>query len=65
MTLNLVDRWRASSRDAFLTSRSVAYLQRSGQLHDLDFILDHFDDVDTPGKVMANEVTALAVAAEV
>jgi len=65
MTLNLIDRWRASSRDAFLTSRSVAYLQRSGQLHDLDFILDHFDDVDTPGKVMANEVTALAVAAEV
>jgi 2-phosphosulfolactate phosphatase len=65
LTLQLVERWRAASRDAFLTSRSVAYLQRSGQLHDLDFILDHFDDVETAGKVMPNEVTALAVATEV
>ena len=26
---------------------------------------DHFDDVETAGKVMPNEVTALAVATEV
>ena len=62
MTLRLVERWRGASRDAFLMSRSVAYLQRSGQLRDLDFILSHFDDVDTPGKVSANEDTTLAVA---
>ena len=56
-------RSRAAPRDAFLTSKSVAYLQRSGQLGDLDFILKHFDDVDIPGKVVANGGTTQAVAA--
>ena len=46
-------------------SPSVDYLQRSGQLRDLDFILSHFDDVDTPGKVSANGDTTLAVATAV
>jgi 2-phosphosulfolactate phosphatase len=64
-TLHLAKRWRAAPRDAFLVSQSVAYLQRSGQLRDLDFILSHFDDVDTPGKVSANEGTARALATEV
>ena len=40
----------------------MAYLQRSGQLRDLDFILSHFDDVDIPGKVSAHGDTTLAVA---
>lgn len=62
-TLGLVQRWRGAPRDAFRISQSVAYLQKSGQLHDLDFILGHFDDVDTPAKVSANGETALAVAA--
>jgi hypothetical protein len=60
-TLRLIQRWRGAPRDAFRISESVAYLQRSGQLHDLDFILSHFDDVDTPTKVSANGDTALAV----
>jgi hypothetical protein len=58
-------RWRTEPYNAFLKSKSVAYLQRSGQLRDLDFILSHFDDIDTPGKVSADEVTAFAVASEV
>jgi 2-phosphosulfolactate phosphatase len=65
ITLSLVRRWQAEPYNAFLMSRSVAYLERSGQLRDLDFILDHFDDVDVPGVVRANELTTLAVAAEV
>jgi 2-phosphosulfolactate phosphatase len=62
MTLRLVQRWRAAPHDAFLMSPSVAYLRRSGQLCDLDFILSHFDDVDTPAKVRAKRDTTLAVA---
>ena len=62
MTLQLVDRWHGAPHDAFVMSLSVAYLKRSGQLRDLDFILSHFDDVDTPGKVSANGDTTLAVA---
>jgi 2-phosphosulfolactate phosphatase len=65
MTLQLVDRWHGAPQDAFVMSPSVTYLKRTGQLHDLEFILSHFDDVDTAGKVSANEVTALAVATEV
>ena len=61
-TLRLVERWRDAPRDAFRVSKSVAYLTRTGQLRDLDFILSHFDDVDTPGKVTANGDTTLAVA---
>jgi 2-phosphosulfolactate phosphatase len=61
-TLRLARRWRSAPRDAFLTSQSVAYLQRSGQLRDLDFILSHFDDVSMPGKVSAHGDTTLAVA---
>jgi 2-phosphosulfolactate phosphatase len=61
-TLRLVERWRDAPHDAFRVSKSVAYLTRTGQLRDLDFILSHFDDVDTPGTVTANGDTTLAVA---
>jgi 2-phosphosulfolactate phosphatase len=62
VTLRMVERWRGAPRNAFLMSQSVSYLQRSGQLRDLEFILNHFDDVDTPGQVSANGEHALAVA---
>jgi 2-phosphosulfolactate phosphatase len=54
LTRNLVERWRGAAQDAFLMSDSVAYLQRSGQLRDLDFVLGHFNDVGSPVKVSAN-----------
>jgi 2-phosphosulfolactate phosphatase len=46
ITRNLVERWRCLPRDAFMMSRSVDYLRRTNQLDDLQFILDHFDDLD-------------------
>ena len=61
-TLHLVERWRGAPYDAFRLSQSVDYLQRSGQLCDLDFILSHFDDVATPARVTANGDTTRAVA---
>jgi len=45
-TRSLVERWRGLPRDAFMMSRSVDYLRRTDQLADLEFILDHFDDLD-------------------
>jgi len=65
VTLHLAERWRAAPRDAFLKSRSVAYLQKSGQLRDLDFILSHFDDVATLSKVSVSEDTTRALATAV
>jgi 2-phosphosulfolactate phosphatase len=65
VTRLLVERWRGAPQNAFLMSRSVSYLRRTGQLCDLDFILGHFDDVETACKISANETTSLAVVAEV
>jgi 2-phosphosulfolactate phosphatase len=64
-TRNIVERWRGSSQDAFLVSRSVDYLRRSGQFRDLDYILSHFNDMDTACKLVQDEVTAMAIASEV
>jgi 2-phosphosulfolactate phosphatase len=65
VTSRLAERWRGARHDAFLMSRSVAYLERTGQLRDLEFILNHFDDVDSPGKVRGHGHTMHAVATEV
>jgi 2-phosphosulfolactate phosphatase len=45
-TAKLVERWSSVPVDAFLSSKSVEYLRRSGQLSDLKFILEHVDDVN-------------------
>ncbi|HLH30473.1 MAG TPA: 2-phosphosulfolactate phosphatase [Terriglobia bacterium] len=44
-TRDMVERWRGLPRDAFMMSRSVDYLRRTNQLADLNFILEHFDDI--------------------
>jgi hypothetical protein len=65
ITHKLIERWRGAPRDAFLMSRSVNYLRNSGQLRDLDFILNHFDDIDTACKLSFSETTLLALVAKV
>jgi 2-phosphosulfolactate phosphatase len=47
-----LDRWRGRPVGDFMESRSVAYLERSNQLHDLDFVLTHINDL---GAVFAVE----------
>lgn len=44
-TRRIVDRWSGARSDAFLDSKSVDYLRRSNQLHDLEFVLSHVDDL--------------------
>ena len=44
-TLEIVERWRGQPLESFLPSPSVAYLERTGQLRDLDFILAHVNDL--------------------
>ncbi len=41
----IVRRWRNASATDCLLSRSVDYLKRTGQLEDLDFILERIDDL--------------------
>jgi 2-phosphosulfolactate phosphatase len=44
-TADVVSRWRDAPPAACLCSQSVAFLRRTGQLNDLDFILGHIDDL--------------------
>ena len=45
-TQALVERWRGVPVEAAAAGASAAYLRDTGQLQDLDFILEHVDDVD-------------------
>jgi len=45
-TSEIIERWRGSTVGAFVGNNSVAYLRRSGQLRDLEFILTHVNDLN-------------------
>jgi 2-phosphosulfolactate phosphatase len=45
-TAALIARWSGKPPEAFLGSRSVSWLQTTGQLEDLDFILRHVDNLN-------------------
>lgn len=55
-TLKIVEQWKDASPDACLTGNSAAYLRRSGQLKDLDFILNHVNDLDSVFRLVPDEV---------
>lgn len=42
----IIDQWADRPVDAILASQSAEYLRASGQLEDLQFILDHVNDLD-------------------
>lgn len=58
-TAELIRRWRNAPIEDMLVSNSVAYLKRSGQLHDLDFVLAHIDDLPFIFAVQGDEVVML------
>ncbi len=47
-TLEVVQHWKGVPPAACTVSNSVAYLRRTDQMKDLDFILAHIDDLDMP-----------------
>ncbi len=58
-TLEIVRRWRNASPSACLCSRSVDFLRRTNQLNDLDFILEHIDDLREVFEVRDGEVKTI------
>jgi 2-phosphosulfolactate phosphatase len=56
-TEQLVERWSSAPLEAFLGSKSVEYLTNTGQLRDLDFILEHIDDIDAVFPLENGEIT--------
>jgi 2-phosphosulfolactate phosphatase len=63
LTTEVVERWRDAPPQACLCSRSVDFLQRTGQLRDLDFILSHIDDLDRVFEVRNGEVKVIQATA--
>ena len=55
-TEQLIARWKYAQTSDFLPSESVSYLRRSNQMRDLDFILTHFDDIDSAFKILGAQV---------
>ena len=64
LTSEVVARWRDAPATACLGSHSVDFLQRTGQVRDLDFILGHIDDLDQVFEVRNGEVQIIQTAAQ-
>lgn len=58
-TAGIIQRWKNAPVEALLISNSVAYLRRSGQLQDLDFVLTHIDDLHTVFELQGDEIVML------
>lgn len=59
MTAEIIQRWRGAGAEGMMVSKSVAYLRRTGQLEDLDYILAHVDDVPSVFAMQRGEVVKL------
>jgi len=59
-TVESVDRWRGMSPQEIAWGRSAEYLRQSGQEEDLEFILDHFDDLDTVPCLVQSELVPVS-----
>jgi len=55
-TLTTIDQWSNKPIDSWIDGKSAAYLRNSGQLADLDFILEHVGDLAAPFSLIRGEV---------
>jgi 2-phosphosulfolactate phosphatase len=55
-TLDIVTRWSNKPVDAWTANKSASYLRTSGQLADLEFILEHVADLNSPFALRNGEV---------
>jgi 2-phosphosulfolactate phosphatase len=59
-TERLLDRWLDAPDESFLASRSAKYLRDTDQEHDLEYVLEHVDDLSTIFLVREGEVVVEA-----
>jgi len=57
-TTACIERWNGAAVEAISASASAAYLLRTGQIADLEFVLGHLDDLDTAFTFVEGEVLA-------
>lgn len=63
-TLDIVRRWRNKPVDAWIANKSASYLRTTGQLADLEFILEHVADLNAPFALRNAEVVMEAPSLE-
>jgi 2-phosphosulfolactate phosphatase len=63
-TVRLIQRWSTSSVLVCAAGNSAAYLRRSGQLDDLNFILSHVNDVALAFQMSNGEIVPVSVVGE-
>lgn len=56
LTEEIVARWGDAPDDAFVSGRSSDYLRRTGQEHDLEFVLSHIDDLEAAFELRDGEL---------
>ena len=59
-TTELVSRWRGASPGEIRSGKSAEYLNRSGQQADLEFVLEHIDDLETVPSLVNGELISVA-----
>ncbi len=55
-TVEMVSKWSGAPASALISSKSVDYLRRTGQLHDLEYIVNHIDDLRSAYVMDGDEV---------
>lgn len=55
-TLTIVERWSGAPVESITSSASATYLRNTGQTKDLDFILEHVDDLDEVYRFERNQI---------
>jgi 2-phosphosulfolactate phosphatase len=55
-TREYIARWHGVSPEGVRGGRSAEYLRKSGQEHDLEFVLNHIDDLDTVPALVNGEL---------
>jgi 2-phosphosulfolactate phosphatase len=63
LTAEVIQKWTDRPATACLNGNSAKYLERSGQLLDLQFILSHVDDIDEVFELRGSEVVRCSTAA--
>ena len=58
-SLEVAKRWESAAADACLVSHSADYLIRSEQMDDLEFVLNHVNDLDLVVQLVDGEVVPL------
>lgn len=59
LTREVLERWGDAPDDAFAGGRSATYLRETAQEHDLEFVLEHIDDLASVYTIEGAEVVEL------